>query len=386
MSRIAIQAADLDGSRIDGTRVYLMQLLRRFGALGPEHEWHLYHRARFNPELAPPEFPNYRIHTVAAPAYWTQTRFAWEVRRLRPDRLWMPVQALPFFLPKKIETIVTIHDLAFKYFPEHFPKKDVRRLNWFTDFAVKKADKLIAVSESTRRDILRQYPGVSEKKIRVIYHGFDTGLFAGRQAEDCHPERSRGIPNDIPVREDVLGRYSLESESYLLYVGAIQPRKNLVVLLEAFGRVKKKFPEMKLVLAGEKAWLWQETVREIEGHPFRRDIVLTGKVAFQDLSALYQGARAFVFPSLYEGFGIPILEAFASGVPVICAKNSSLTEVGGDAALYFDALDVGELASHIEAVWNDASLGRALVRKGREQMQKFSWDKCAQETLDWITA
>jgi glycosyltransferase involved in cell wall biosynthesis len=365
---IAIQAADLDDARIDGTRVYLMQLLRRFGSIAPEHAWHLYHRGEFNSELAPPELPNYVIHQVSAPAYWTQTRFAWEMWRLKPNHLFMPVQTLPFWLPGKVRTTVTIHDLAFKFFPNHFPERDVRRLNWFTDYAVQYADKLIAVSEATKKDILAHYPDVSEDKIRVIYHGFDGTLF-GR-----------------PAPADILTRFRIRPRNYLLYVGAIQPRKNLTVLFEAFERVKKIYPEAQLVLAGEKAWLWEDILKEVERYSFGEDIIFTGKVSFQDLAALYQNARMFIFASLYEGFGIPVLEAMASGTPVICANNSSLPEVGDAAVLYFDALNVLELTTHIRTLWEDSMISQALVTKGREHIQRFSWDKCAQETLEWILA
>ncbi|MDD5083610.1 MAG: glycosyltransferase family 1 protein [Candidatus Moranbacteria bacterium] len=397
---IAVQAADLDADRIDGTRVYLSQLLKRFGMIDPSNQWHLYHRSAFNPELVPPTFPNYTVHTVTVPFYWTQTRFAWEMWKLRPEKLWMPVQALPFFLPKGIETTVTIHDLAFKYFPDHFPKKDQRRLHMFADFAVRKADKLIAVSESTKRDILKWYPDVDASKIRVIYHGFENGqqltINTQQQSLSGHSElveessqntgRSLDYAQDDKreVQDNILKKYSLETKKYLLYVGAIQPRKNILVLLEAFELEHKRHPDMKLVLAGEKAWLWKETVDMIEKHPFREDIIVTGKVSFRDLAALYAQAKMFVFPSLYEGFGIPVLEAMAAGTPVICSNNSSLPEVGGDAALYFEALNVSELASRIESLWTEESLCAAMIRRGYENIKKFSWDKCAKETMEYI--
>jgi glycosyltransferase involved in cell wall biosynthesis len=364
---IAIQAADLDAKRIDGTRVYLSQLLKRFGTLDPNRQWHLYHRSVFNPELAPPSYSNYTVHTVNAFAYWTQTRFAWEMWRLRPEKLWMPVQALPFFLPKGIETTVTIHDLAFKYFPNHFPKKDQRRLHMFADFAIKHADKLIAVSESTKRDILKWYPDISESKVKVVYHGFDSDLFQSTTTND-----------------DILRQHSIEPKKYLLYVGAIQPRKNIQVLLEAFELERKRHADMKLVLAGEKAWLWKETMDAIEKHPFREDIIVTGRVSFKDLASLYAHAKMFVFPSLYEGFGIPVLEAMAAGIPVICSDNSSLPEVGGDAALYFEAMDVVKLIEHIELLWTNESACEERIRRGYENIQRFSWDKCARETMEYI--
>jgi glycosyltransferase involved in cell wall biosynthesis len=287
--------------------------------------------------------------------------------KLRPERLWMPVQALPFFLPKDIQTTVTIHDLAFKYFPDHFPKKDQRRLHMFADFAVKKADKLIAVSESTKRDILKWYPGIQESKIKVIYHGFDDGLFRNAIAD-----------------EHVLHQYRIKSKQYLLYVGAIQPRKNIMILLDAFTEARKNNPDMKLVLAGEKAWLWKETLEAIENHPFKNDIIVTGKVSFLVLATLYASAKMFIFPSLYEGFGIPVLEAMAAGVPVVCSNNSSLPEVGGDAVLYFESSDAIALANHIESLWRDDALCQTMIAKGFENIKKFSWDKCAKETLEYI--
>ena len=370
---IAIQAADLDASRIDGTRVYISELLRRFGSIGSEHQWHLYHRQAFNPELAPPNFSNYTVHEAGALFYWTQTRFAYEMFKLRPDRLWMPVQALPFVLPQGVKTTVTIHDLAFKYFPDHFARKDLRRLNLFADFAIHKADRLIAVSEATKRDILTFYPKINEEKIRVIHHGFSI--------------RTRESGNGERGSEDVFSRLSIPGsmdKKYILYVGALQPRKNLGLLLDAFAQVKECHPEIGLVLAGEKAWMWEKTLEKIERHPCRKDIFLIGKVSFEDLAELYKKARMFVFPSLYEGFGIPVLEAQASGVPVICANNSSLPEVGGDAALYFDAQDVSALAGNIEKLWTDGALCQEFIRKGYKNIQKFSWDTCAQETLKWI--
>lgn len=367
---IAIQAADLDARRIDGTRVYLLRLLERFGAIMPEKKWHIYHRRDFNPDLVPPKFPNYSFRAVSFPFFWTQTRFSWEIFQFRPERVFMPVQALPLFLPKGTESVVTIHDLAFKIFPEHFPSRDLRRLNWFTDFAVQRATRLIAVSESTKQDILKYYSSVSEEKIRVIHHGFDSEL--------------EGISKKEYEKKSVVERFKLVPKEYLLYVGAIQPRKNLRRLLDAFRIFGEKHPLAKLVLAGEAAWLSDDIFRTYKEHPFRERILFPGRVSFAERSALYANARAFVFPSLYEGFGLPILEAFAANVPVVCANNSSLPEVAGDAALFFDATKTDELVNTILDLWEDETKQNALIAKGREQLKKFSWDICAQETAEWI--
>ncbi|MEP7162569.1 MAG: glycosyltransferase family 1 protein [Candidatus Moraniibacteriota bacterium] len=367
---IAIQASDLDHERIDGTRVYLSMLLKRFGSLAPDENFTLYHQRGFNPALAPPAFSNYAERIIPFPLAWMQTRFALEMFRERPKKIFLPIQAAPYFLPTGTEVTVTVHDLAFKIYPETFPKTHVIKLNLFLDWAVARANKIIAVSESTKRDLLRFFPKVLESKIRVISHGFDADLFGTRLAES---ELSEKLKN-----------HKLDPQRYCLSVGALQPRKNLSRLIEAFTLAKEKAPDMKLVLAGERAWLSDAIFATWEKSAFKDDIIFTGQVSFEELRALYQGARFFVFPSLYEGFGIPILEAFASGVPVLAASNSSLPEVAGDAALYCDAKSVSSIAENMGRLWNEEALRMRLVEKGRKQMGKFSWDLCARETLSFI--
>lgn len=368
--RIAIQAADLDHERIDGTRVYILNLLKYFGKLDPASEFLIYHRNKFNPELAPPNFPNYKIKKICAPFFWTQTRFAAEIWKDRPEVLWMPMHNTPLLRRKNMKTIVTIHDLAFKYFPRHFPRKDLLKINLLTGLAIKKADGIIAISESSKKDILKFYPGTPASKIKVIYHGFDPEVF--------QKERDLGKEAEIKKRLEI-------KEKYLLYTGAIQPRKNLEVFIEAFNRLKKgQNPDLSLVLVGEKAWLSENTLKKAKESPYSADIIMPGKLKFDDLGHLCRGAGMFVFPSLYEGFGIPPLEAMAAKVPVILANNSSLPEVGGEAALYFDAKNPQDLAGKITQVLEDENLRAAMIAKGLEQAKKFSWEKCARETLEYL--
>jgi len=368
--KIAIQAADLDWSRIDGTRVYIINLLKYFGKLDSTSDFLIYHKSQFNIELTPPDFPNYKIKTISAPLFWTQTGFAWEVWKDKPDALWMPMHNAPILRSKKTKTFVTIHDLAFKYFPDNFPKKDLFKLNLLTDMAVRNSDKLIAISEATKKDILKFYPKIKEDKIKVIYHGFDPEVF--------FLDRDNQKEGDIKKELGISGKY-------LIYIGAIQPRKNLEVLIMAFNKLKNsQKSDLCLVLAGEKAWLSENTLKMAQQSPFRDDIKMPGKLKFDDLGRLCRGASAFVFPSLYEGFGIPVLEAMAAKVPVISANNSSLPEVGGEASLYFDAANADDLADKIKSVLTDENLRNDLIAKGLEQIKKFSWEKCAKETLDYL--
>lgn len=365
---IAIQVADLDAERIDGTRVYILHMLRHFGILAPEDSFRIYHRTTFNPALAPPSFSNYIVKAMDFPFLWTQTRFAGELFFHTPDVLWMPMHNLPFVRRTNMRTVVTVHDLAYKYFPQYFPRRDVWELNLLGDFAIQNADHLIAVSESTKRDILQWYPSVKEENITVVYHGFDADLFSleRNMTEESRMKKSLGIDGE-----------------YLLYTGAIQPRKNLEVLIEAFTILKERgdAKSLKLVLAGGDAWLSDLVHTKVAESPFRDDIIMPGQIAFGDLGHLMRGASVYVFPSLYEGFGIPVLEALASRIPVITADNSSLREVGGNAVEYFDASDVEALAEKMQMVIADESLRNGMIVRGLEQVKKFSWEKCAKETL-----
>ena len=370
--KIAIQAADLDSSRVDGTRVYLWNVLKFLGKMAKDDQFYIYHKNNFNSELTPRKFPNYIIRRIKSPFLWTQTGFAFGIWRDKVEALWMPMHNIPLLKSKKIKTTVTIHDLAFKLFPETFPKNDLRRLNRLTDLAVKRSDKIIAVSYSTKRDILKFYPQIKEEKIKVIYHGFDATLFEKKFEDD--------------LQKKILRRWKLIDKKYLLYVGAIQPRKDLPTLVKAFELFKKQSgkSEIKLVLAGGRAWRWRETIEMIENSSVRQDIVLTDKVGFDELAILYRNALLFVFPSRYEGFGIPLLEAFSAGVPVISADNSSLREVGGDGAEYFKSGDYLELAEKIRRMVADEKKRFMMIERGLRQLKNFSWEKSARETLNYL--
>ena len=369
--RIAIQAADLDAPRIDGTRVYITQCLKYFGHLDSASDFLIYHKKDFNPQLAPPDFSNYKIITKPLSHLWTQTVFAYNLAKDKPDVLWMPMHNVPIIRRKKMKTVVTIHDLAFKYFPETFTKKDLFKINLLTRLAVTLADKIITISESSKKDILKFYPRVKEENIKVIYHGFDPDVFAGER----NAEKELEIKNKYGI-----------AGPYLLYIGAIQPRKNLEVLIEAFDKIKGNNADLQLVLVGEKAWLSDGVFKKIAASRYKNDILCPGRVDFETLGHLLRGAEIFVFPSLYEGFGIPVLEAFAARVPVVCADNSSLPEVGGDAAVYFSGQNSEDLAEKIRKLVADENLRKTCVEKGLERIKKFSWEKCSQETLEYLKA
>jgi glycosyltransferase involved in cell wall biosynthesis len=244
-------------------------------------------------------------------------------------------------------------------------------LDFFTETAVKRADGIIAVSQSTKEDILKFYPKTEADKIKVVYHGVDKENFSQKTSSQ--------------KAKKVFDKYGIK-ERYLLYVGALQPRKNLEVLIEAFEDIKRKNKKdgLQLVLAGSAAWKAGGIFKKIDNSKFKKDIILTGKVDFDDLPTIYQKAEIFVLPSLYEGFGIPILEAWASRTPVVVADNSSLKEIGGSAVLQFKTADSQDLAKKVDNLLNCDKMRGELIKSGKKRLENFSWEKCVQETLNFI--
>jgi glycosyltransferase involved in cell wall biosynthesis len=366
--KIAIDAADLCDQRVDGTRIYIKNVLDHLGAIGKNDSFFIYLKGDLNEELRFKRYPNYFLRKSKAPFFWTQSKLLSELKRDNPDILWMPLQTVPFLAKEKIKIVVTIHDLAFRFFKNQFPLKDWLFLSFFTKKAVARANKIIAVSQNTKRDLLKEYK-VNPAKIKVVYHGYNKKIFNLKNAKE--ENKIKNIKREYGIK----GRY-------ILYVGALQPRKNLEVLLEAFNKIKgkKEFAELRLVLAGPKAWLWKKILQKAKISEHSKDIIFTGHYKTKDLPHLMGGAEVFVFPSLYEGFGIPVLEAMASGLPVISSDNSSLPEVGGQAPRYFQAEDAQSLAKNLEKVLEDDALRNEMKQKGLVQVNNFSWEKCAQET------
>ncbi len=403
--KIAINCADLDNKRIDGTRVYIKNLLFWLGKISPSDQFLLYHRKDFNPLLKPKFYENYIERKIPYKAWWTQTRLAYELLQDKPDVLWMPIQQMPYLIKKKIKTTVTIHDLAFKIFPEHFPRSDRFKLNLFTDFAVENSTKIIAVSQSTKKDILKFYPKIKPEKIEVIYHGIGKSQSSNLKAQNHNSELKIFTTNyKLPARNAAHSVAGGQTTNYILYLGAIQPRKNLITLVKAFEAIKVRENQLrlnpclpagrlslskgrkynnglKLVIAGPPAWQAEPILERIKNSEFSNDIILTGQISFKEIAELYKNAEIFVLPSLYEGFGMPILEAWAAGTPVIAADNSSLREVGGEAVEKFETKKSADLAGKIELLLKDKNRRMELIEKGRERLKNFSWKKCAEETL-----
>jgi len=262
--------------------------------------------------------------------------------------------------PKRAKYIVTIHDVIIKSYPYGHSKKTIKEIDEKLVKTLDEADVLVADSYNTKADLVRFY-GVDKGRIQVVYPGVKT----------------RG------------GRWGVkgeESEDYILFVGTLEPRKNVNRLIQAFNFLKKEFDiKHKLYIVGMKGWMFEGIFKEYEDSEFKKDIIFKGYVSERELQGLYKGASVFCYPSFYEGFGFPVVEAFSYGVPVVTSKTSSCGEVAGDSALLVDPSSHEEIARTLFKVIDDSSLAKVLSLKGINRARDFSWDRTAQEFVKLFT-
>lgn len=356
--RIAIDASRTTVARVTGTERYALEMIRALLALDSPHTFTLYFR---DPPPAGlfPEYPHVQQQVIPLRRAWTHLRFTGALLRNRPDITWVPAHTLPLWLPG--QAAVTIHDLGYRLFPQAHPPRQRRYLDWSTAHSARRANVIFADSQATARD-LAQFYGASEEKVRVVYPGVDIPLIG-----------------DISAAR---ARYQLP-DRYFLFLGTLQPRKNIARLVAAYSRWRAAHPAdpAGLVLAGAQGWLYDPAwVQDVEG------VTLTGYVDDADRGALYAGALALVFPSLYEGFGFPAVEAMGCEIPVLASNTSSLPELVGEAGLLVDPLDESAIAGGMARLAEDASLRERLIVAGRTQAARFSWQAGASGILDGLEA
>lgn len=378
---IGIDASRALRSQRTGTEHYAWQLIRHLLVLGGGHRYRLYcHQpppaGLFDPPVrqalpGPASQPELRV--IPFPRLWTHGRLSVEMAQHPPDVLFVPAHVLPVLHPRR--SVVTVHDLGYRAFPRAHTPFSRAYLAWSTGFSARRAAHVLVDSQATKDDLVR-YTGAAAGKITVVHLGRD---------ESLAPVNDRQRQAEVQQRLGI-SRGDGKPAPYILYVGTLQPRKNLVRLVEAFARVRHQQPDLLLVLAGQCGWLADPIFQRVEALGLGDAVRFPGFVADADLPVLLSGAICFAFPSLYEGFGFPVLEAQACGAPVLASNTSSLPEVAGDGALLVDPLDTDAVAAGLLRLVSDAALRDRLRMAGFTNLRRFSWQRCATETLAVLEA
>jgi len=300
-----------------------------------------------------------RMETIYHDIVWTHGSLPWQVWRAKVDVLHMPANVISLFSP--CPTVVTILDTTALQTPKSFTFWYRNYARIFIPLAAKYAAMILTISEHSKRDIVKQLK-VAPDKVFVTY-----------------PAAS---PRFQPVSErEISGiRQKYNLTSFILTVSTLEPRKNIVRLLQAFGLLRKRGASCQLVHAGPQGWLFKEILAEAERLELQDSVRFLGRVPIDDLVGLYNAASVFVYPSLYEGFGLPVLEAMACGCPVVASNTSSLPEVVGEAGMMVDPYDVRHLADTIQQILEDPNLAHDMCQWGLAQARQFTWQRCAQET------
>jgi len=357
------------GKQRAGIGRFTRGLIRGLASAGRQHEYILI-RAKDAPPLDEDLPANFK--SVCLPLGEWPLTVAWH-RLSLPVPLDVLIRGLDVFhatdylLPplSRAAGLVTVHDLSFKLFPECAEPNLVRFLERRLPRSLNRARIILADSQCTKEDLVRLY-GLSPTRIAVVMGGVD---------DRFHPVAEPAV---TAVRQ----KYALPGD-YVLTVGTLEPRKNLVRLVEAFAKLQQESTGVsQLVIAGGKGWLYDEIFATVQRLELTDRVRFLGFVPDDDLPALLTGARLFVFPSLYEGFGLPPLEAMACGTPVVCSRSSSLPEVVGDAAIVVEPLDPAALAKAMNRVVKDGSLRAKLSEQGRVQAAKFTWKAAAESLID----
>lgn len=398
---IGIDASRANRKQKTGTEWYSFYLIANLARLDQKNKYLLYLNTTPSLELQAVirDNPNFSCKILNWPffSFWTLGRLSLEMIFNRPDVLFIPAHTLPLFFPRK--TVNTIHDIAFVreqnlYLSEkvktsvygsrpliNFIVKLLTRgkyradsldyLYWSTTYALRRAKKIITVSEFTKREILSLYPKTREEKIAVVHNGYNKQLY--------QPLNSSSDQEKIKT---VLDKYGLEAP-YYLYVGRLEKKKNTPALIEALSLVRENNPEIKekLLLIGNASFGYDEAKYVIEEYDLNNEVFMPGWVAEDDLPYIFNGASAFIFPTKHEGFGIPVLQSLACGLPTAVSDLPVLREIAGDSVLYFNQNNSRAIAEAMIKIIKDETLRQSLKQAGLKQVEKFSWEKCAAETL-----
>ena len=294
-------------------------------------------------------------------------RRIWHTVPISYDSLFPHADITHFFnyiVPPHIKGTVinTVYDMAYKLYPKTLNPRNLARITRDIRYSVERSQCIVTISESAKREILQEFD-LDEKAVQIIYPSFSP------------------LTSALPL-EQLKTRFGITG-AYILFLGNLEPRKNIERLLSAFAHLTREvLPDYQLVVAGQKGWLFDGIFRTVEQLHLEDRVIFTGYISAEEKSTLYRHAALFAFPSLYEGFGIPILEAMSVGAPVLCSNTSSMPEVAGDAAVLVDPLDVEDIADGMYRLLTDDALRAEKIAAGYTQAAKFSWDDSAQKLME----
>ena len=373
---IGIDARGLNKNKT-GIATYIDELVKQFNTLdNDKNEYILYSNREIKIDAELNKKIKIKTYNKPLGTFWVYFTLPKILKEDKVDVFWGTQHLLPMRnqYTKSIKYVVTVHDLAIHKLKNVGEWKNTLIQRLFLKTSCKNADKILAISKSTKRDIVDIFR-IDANKIDVIYSG--TNL--NKQSTTIQEKE-----------QDILEKFNVKDRNFLFFVSTIEPRKNIITLIKAFETIKEKDEKntLKLILAGGLGWKYQEIIEAIDNSKYKQDINLAGYILKEEKECLLTNAKCFVYPSLYEGFGLPILEAMANEAIVVTSNVSSIPEVGEDAAFYFDDVkDYKELANVIEKVLNISEQERKeKIRQGIEQTKKFTWDKCAKETLRILTS
>lgn len=354
---IGIDASHANKNQRTGVEEYCFQIIEEFKKIIPsDTKVILYSNEALLSELA--QIPNnWEIKILNWPfkKMWSQFRLAYELWKNPPDVYFSPGQLLPLFAPKN--SVVMVHDSAFEAYPTAYRFFGRQYLKWMNRLIVKKAKLILTSTEFNKKELLNFYGQFLENKIKVIPLAYDSDKFN----------------MDAKVDKNIYGKY-------ILSIGRLEEKKNTKRIVEAFNIIKKDLPDLKLVLVGQPGAGYEQVKQAVESSEHKQDIILLGFVSSENLYSLLRHAQVFVFPSLYEGFGIPILEAMATGVPVVASDISALHEVGDEAAVYADPIDVEDIATKVLNLIKDEDLRKQKIILGLQRVKNYSWSNTAAQT------
>lgn len=368
---IGIEASHANKKKRSGVEEYSWQIIQHLKKIiPPEINVVLYSQTPLLPLLNDlPE--NWESKVLKWPQkfkLWSQIRLSFELWKNPPDVFFAPGQLVPIICPKN--TVTTVHDSAFRVYPKiyrFFGRQYLRIMNWLI---IKKSSKIITPSQFNRQELNRLY-GFDINNVVVVEHGYNNSQYIKINIEE-------------EKRRDFLIKYKV-AKPFLLFVGRLEEKKNVSSIIKAYNIIKKS-TDLQLVLIGSAGCGFDDIEKTINESSYKKDIICQSWITDNDLAIFYNLAKVFVFPSKYEGFGLPVLEAMACGCPVVISKNNSLEEVGGDAVLYASAESVDEIAEAVIKLLNDKDLYLDKVEKGLKRVIRYSWIGAADKTFKILSS